>query len=554
MARWYDPRSLLETAQHVLVSTAFARNDDRRLSDAAHTGGHPVFDYSTVHGGRSAPREELVLDYVADTGDGWNSTYAVAYWVSRATLDLVDPSAKAHPTRRGDLLVFGGDEVYPFASAQGYEERLVVPYQAALEWTDPPHPALFAIPGNHDWYDNLTAFAERFFGRQWLGGWQTLQERSYFALKLPHRWWLVGCDVQLDSELDQRQVDFFREVAKGMGPEDRVILCTAEPHWVYAEELDESSKYQRAARNVDFLESPLVFGDRVKVWLAGDLHHYRRYALRDDSRQKITAGGGGAFLHPTHAMRSEDLPSGFERKTTFPDEKTSRRIGWRTLLFPALNGSFGALTAGLWVILYVAVAESLATTPPAPLASMVWGLALALPTLPLALAVVLAVVLGFAVFTRTSSPRYRVLAGALHGAVHVALPAVAACALRLAMAEWSRVASLWLGGLAMAVAGFALGPVVMGLYLCLSLQRFRRHRNEAFSAIRCEDYKSFLRLRIDEHGELTIFPVGLERVPREDEWVDDPAAASSRYVAKVHPRPGGSWTPPRLIEPPIKVR
>lgn len=76
----------------------------------------------------------------------------------------------------------------------------------------------------------------------------------------------------------------------------------------------------------------------IKVYLSGDYHHYRRHEeLRRDGKspvQKIVAGGGGAFLHPTHdidvSVISEnygiDKKSGrkFAFRESYPDPKTSR--------------------------------------------------------------------------------------------------------------------------------------------------------------------------------------------------------------------------------------
>src|SRR5437016_1084882 len=82
-------------------------------------------------------------------------------------------------------------------------------------------PDLYAVPGNHDWYDGLSAFLNLFCWRQidgpWstarsghmIGGWHTKQLRSYFALALPHNWWLWGIDIQLTNYIDQQQIDFF---------------------------------------------------------------------------------------------------------------------------------------------------------------------------------------------------------------------------------------------------------------------------------------------------------------------------------------------------------
>jgi hypothetical protein len=151
--------------------------------------------------------------------------------------------------------VMGGDQVYPFASREGYKERLVDSYACALPHTGPPHPVLFALPGNHDWYDGLVSFTRLFCQGRWIGGWQTVQRRSYFALKLPHRWWLWGVDVQLESDIDQPQLEYFCKVADEMIEGDRVILAIAEPHWIYGNIYD-----HKFDNNLIFLEENIIRG------------------------------------------------------------------------------------------------------------------------------------------------------------------------------------------------------------------------------------------------------------------------------------------------------
>ena len=68
---------------------------------------------------------------------------------------------------------------------------------------------MLALPGNHDWYDGLTAFLRLFTQDRMIGGWRTEQKRSYFTVQLPHRWWLVGLDSQLDSYFDDPQLKYF---------------------------------------------------------------------------------------------------------------------------------------------------------------------------------------------------------------------------------------------------------------------------------------------------------------------------------------------------------
>src|SRR5205823_10895598 len=135
----------------------------------------------------------------------------------------------------GRVLVLGGDEIYPTPSRANYEARLVAPFESARRTSVPPYPELYAIPGNHDWYDNLVSFTRLFCAKDWFAGWAVRQRRSYFAVQLPYGWWLIGTDIQLGSDIDEKQVAYFCEVAAKMKPGDRVIVYTAEPHWIYAE-------------------------------------------------------------------------------------------------------------------------------------------------------------------------------------------------------------------------------------------------------------------------------------------------------------------------------
>ena len=121
-------------------------------------------------------------------------------------------------------------EVYPTASKEDYEAKLRAPFDdanlreaATRKWNDR---FVFALPGNHDWYDGLSAFTHLFCNRhpgrpgsatspgRNVCGRQTRQTRSYFALKLPHNWWICAWDIQLDGYIDQTQISFFEYVAQ----------------------------------------------------------------------------------------------------------------------------------------------------------------------------------------------------------------------------------------------------------------------------------------------------------------------------------------------------
>ena len=377
MVGWYQPSQLIRTGIAVLISTIFGRHSDHRLVEALGTNAFQIYDYTCDYHqdtqGRcepdlSRPRQELWFDYVGDVGDGWHSTYAIAYALAQEKLHITKATNGGHyniTIPRGALLIFGGDEVYPTASQEAYEQRLVGPYATALRKTEASaSPHIFAIPGNHDWYDSLASFIRLFTSRRWFGGWRTRQTRSYFALRLPQKWWLLGTDVQLGSDIDRPQVQYFEDVAQEierLDPGARIILCHAEPHWVY-KQMYQGMDPAYSESNLALLEKRL--GKDVSVFIAGDQHHYRRYET-EDGTQKITSGGGGAFLHPTHTGRwgrdlrtiteeasaEHGVQSGrtFRQVTCFPSEDVSRKLCWRTLIFPYLRGnaswSFGLVTA-----------------------------------------------------------------------------------------------------------------------------------------------------------------------------------------------------------------
>ncbi|NOK21051.1 metallophosphoesterase family protein [Corallococcus carmarthensis] len=546
MVSWFDPAVLVKSGLKALLSGTFGRQADRRLLDAVSQPQKLAFDYSLD--ASKHPRDELWLDYVSDLGDGWDSTYAVASTVMAPELELTDDSGRTHVTRGGDVLVFGGDEVYPTASVEEYQARTVVPYEDALNRRR-HRPHLFAVPGNHDWYDGLVSFTRLFCQGRFSSGWRTQQRRSYFALKLPHGWWLLGTDMQLESDLDAPQVRFFQKVAACMEDTDRVILCNAEPAWIKQQVMPHAGR-GFLDNNIDFLERK-VLGKKVSIFLAGDLHHYRRHEDAD-GRQKIVAGGGGAFLHPTHLPKVDRRPGGFELKECYPPQRTSQRLTWRNLLFPVLNPWFSAFMGVIYTLLGWGIAANLNEgAVGAPSFREVINAALqSTGSLVLGAGVVLGTV-AFADGRR--GPLWKKAAGVVHGLAHVAAAllltwGVSAIAAPLAAElQWS-LRRDFLSGLLLLGGGALVGPLVVGVYLLLSLNVFSCHPNEAFSSLSIPDWKNFLRLHFDTEGQLTVYPVGFRRVPRkwkrgsgpEDPvWVPDPADTRA--------------TPPRLIEPPIVI-
>lgn len=586
MTGWYDPPRLLSIAVRVAVSTVFGEFADRRESMAAAreidpASLDPAYDYSAAE---SDPA--FWLDFVADTGDGWNPTYAIARLLAEPRLEVAGLGGgevvEEGRLPAGRILVMGGDQVYPTASRDDYRLKLIAPYDEAAKraaWAKGSEPHLYCIPGNHDWYDGLAAFLGLFCGRRLkgpfseakkgrvVGGRQTQQTRSYFALALPHGWWLWGIDIQLAGYIDQAQIDFFAHVASTWMPRgSRLILCTGKPEWAY---VDVAAPETTTFRNFSYMESlaSLARRDhRLCLVLTGDSHHYARYT--EAGVHYITAGGGGAFLHPTHELEDKSFdwdypPPGVasnpgKRKyrrdfkiardekgkaALFPSPDVSRNLAWRNLAFFFLNPQF-AVTLGVACALFAWLLDANArisgSTLPASLqvasglgAALMAYLKLVVVT-PLPLGLVAAAAAGYCYFADFQPWWRRFLVGALHTAAQTGV--VVAASILLARhapgAGSSGLLILYVG-----VCGGILASIVMGGYLLASLNGFGKHSNEAFSSLRIEGFKNFLRLRIARDGTLTVFPIGLTDVPRDD----------SRGMPRNPP------LHPHMIEAPIRI-
>ena len=153
-------------------------------------------------------------------------------------------------------------------------------------------------------------------------------------------------------------------------------------------------------------------------------------------------------------------------------------------------------------------------------------------------------------FTDTHSKWYRWIAGTLHGFAHVLCVFLIGWFATYVSVRWfglkfARPPQLLSAAVIIFILGWIVGSIVMGVYLVVSLNIFRRHANEAFSALASPDWKNFLRLRIDSNGGLTIFPIGIRRVARK--WKRSNSAGAA--YAPDDPRA----TPPELIEQPIKL-
>lgn len=507
MTGWYDPGVMARSALMLATANIFGRHSDTRLIEALGNQPQTSFDYAAHEG-------DFTFDYVADLGDGWDATFAIASAVAQPHLDLPAPDGSTLRTTAGQVLVFGGDLVYPYPSRERYVAHTETPYALALE-ARRTRPDIFAIPGNHDWFDSLVAFSRSLCRpERGFAGCRTRQTRSYFALRLPRGWWLLGVDLQLGAELDEPQVRYFQAIAREMESGDRLILCVPEPQWIYECMYPGHAAYH--THNIEQLET--IIGRRAEVYVTGDLHYYRRHAA-PDGRQKIIAGGGGAFLHPTHQPDVRELKDGFVEQSCYPDARTSSRLGWRNLLFPLINPRAAWLTATVYALTaWLASSRLDASDLASPGEALRSALHVALRE-PVYGIWLLIFVAGLLFFTDTHSRAYRIVGGGLHAVTHLlAAFLLAWLGLRLTVdvlgLTFGSAPQLLVAGTAVFLGAALVGPLLIGVYLLLSLQVFGRHSNEAFSALRIGDYKHWLRFVVEATGDLTVHVIGIDRVGR----------------------------------------
>lgn len=572
MVAWFDPRQLIDTAIRVVLSIVFGQFADRREAFAA---ANPIADdkldercdYRTGH-----QEGDFWFDYVADVGDGWNPTYAIARLLARDDITFGEGADKLALTR-GRLLVMGGDEVYPTAKREEYENRLIYPYDEAHRAEGgeqgKAHGDLFAMPGNHDWYDGLKTFFHFFCRRtikapgeaevdrpgRVIGGRRTHQTRSYFALRLPGNWWLWGTDSQLEGYVDQPQIDFFQYVAEHWMEEgSKLILCTGTPDWQYV-----SRKGEDSFTSHNYLERLATDVVRrrheLRLVLSGDSHHYVRF--REGDRNYITCGGGGAFMHPTHRLTDQNFTSKFpppgqapgpdpgqryprrfeiadkldrdgrvkeDEEAIYPARAVSSRLARGNVLFAFTNWQLTATLAILyffffWLLDFNARVAGRGSLVAALQGGGWWDAVGAYGELvvfsPWTVLLCLLSVVGYSYFADAKGLT-RFAIGIVHALLQAAAVTLTAVALLhcLGSTDCGWLCALGLRSLA-ALASALVSATIIGLYLWTMLAWLGKHWGH-FSSLRVQDYKSFLRLRIDPGGALHVYPIGLDRVPRDD--------------------------------------
>lgn len=548
---WYAPPVLWAAVRKLLAARQFAEQLDRRDTFAP--------DLQPLDLRESAAGDGCFwFDFVSDTGDGGDATFAVAQALLAPDLRGTQATDEnGRPLPEGQLLVLGGDLAYPGSGRLDYQYRFIEPFEQAQAWArgdaSGSDKLLLAIPQNHDWAVSCSAFC-RYFVSHHSGaviGARTPQRQTWFAARLPQGWWLLGLDFALEADIDRNQYEsFLALLQQGLGEGSEVVLVYPEPYWTRPLGDDAPIGYPKRYQRLE--ARLLAAGARIRLRLAGDLHHYAHDQLRledGSDTHLVVAGHGGAFTHATHTVETRRprhyrhrregntpelaqhleiglasdaaeaaLPA-FEAGLRYPRPARTRRAAWtawtglfrfrssgwgRSLkerlvelwesnlgLLPLLGGLIGVLT---WFA-YGIHPDPLTTLVPSPTA-----------VLP-ALAVLAACT---AAIWEPLAPWRSAGVGLAHGAAQLA----AAFALTVACFGAFHPVLAW--PLFVAAAG-GVSALLLGGALAVACGVLNLASNACSGLLASEQHKGFLRFRIDAGGALTVFVLGLDRVPPRTE-------------------------------------
>ncbi|WP_328531269.1 metallophosphoesterase [Nocardioides sp. NBC_00368] len=354
---------------------------------------------------------------IGDTGEQDPSQYVVAPALARAAFACAEGDEKSF------VLVLS-DVIYPSGNVNDYVDGFYKPYRSNRvpglktppevrdEFALPENVPVYAMPGNHDWYDGLYGFAHQFLypadGRPtWpsellapsfdgtLGWWQLIRDRfgrimwrtpsepddqtaparwgepadddqpapeaqlqpaPYFVIEAEHVD-LVCLDTGIDGTIDERQFKWLNE----LGGEKPKILMTGKPLFVNGERRKGAVAGSAGETVYDVVAESK---HRYVATVGGDTHNFQLYDPQSegssrDGRWHIVSGGGGAYTHATHPIRTAvsdaRMDLRFRPTRLFPGSAESLAYFaqqlvpsiWRLLLTVVLFG--GGVVLGQWL-------------------------------------------------------------------------------------------------------------------------------------------------------------------------------------------------------------
>jgi uncharacterized membrane protein HdeD (DUF308 family)/3',5'-cyclic AMP phosphodiesterase CpdA len=261
---------------------------------------------------------------IGDPGEGDASQHVLRDQIIRAG---IDPAVR--------FMVISSDVIYPTGSMNDYEANFWLPFKGF----DKP---VYAIPGNHDWYDALEGFVATFYRPDaaraamrarveadnrltsttdtrvaWLIGeaarlrreYQVptgFQRAPYFQIQT-ERFALIMVDTGVLRRVDADQLAWLRAALEQSRGKFKMAILG---HPLYA------GGYYQAADDPDFrILHDLMHEYRVEIVMAGDTHDLELYVERYQAGGRelvmhhVVNGGGGAYLSSGTALAWPPSPA-----------------------------------------------------------------------------------------------------------------------------------------------------------------------------------------------------------------------------------------------------
>jgi len=220
------------------------------------------------------------------------------------------------------FLVVASDVIYPAGAMKDYEEKFYLPFKG---FTKP----IYAILGNHDWYDALEGFTANFLEpeaaraalrarratdhglttttesrinqmieetarlREAYGVWTGGQRAPYFRVDTAH-FVLIAVDTGILRRVDAEQLRWLRAALEQPKGKFKMVILG---HPLFA-----AGYYQGAGDEPFAAIHQLLHEHAVKVVMAGNTHDFEFYKEVDQApgqsrpMQHFVNGGGGAYL------------------------------------------------------------------------------------------------------------------------------------------------------------------------------------------------------------------------------------------------------------------
>ncbi len=313
---WLNPAVLFRSRNDVLARWFGDPTDDERRRWVGRQLAEGVSPDFVIE--RDDP-EAFSFMLLGDTGEGDAPQYAV-----------VPGFLKMSEGTR--FAVISSDVIYPTGSVNEYGTKFFRPYKDY----DAP---IYAVPGNHDWYDGLGGFMRIFCGapelppatrpKAFSAAWirrlfwknpdvpdearlaeaQSLRSRPSQRVTQPGPYWaidagplrIVGIDTGIIGGIDRDQGEWLRRVSAGPKPK---ILVTGKP--IYVDGAYHPCAIEGGGTVDEIVRDPAC---NYVAAIGGDIHNYQHYPVRVGDRviEYVVSGGGGAFMHATHTIPRVDI-------------------------------------------------------------------------------------------------------------------------------------------------------------------------------------------------------------------------------------------------------